>query len=57
MITQEVRRLCSLPSKTMDTILNDMKHILEHNYKNATDRLYDRVYYSGDLKYFLNYIA
>lgn len=57
MIVQEVRRLCSLPSKTMDTILDDMKHILEHNYKNATERLIDRIYHSGDLKYFLNYIA
>ena len=57
MIIQEVRRLCSIPSKTMDTILDDMKHVLDHNYNNATERLYDRIYYSSDLKYFLNYIA
>lgn len=57
MIVQEVKRLCSIPSKTLDTIIDDMAHVLDHNYVNATERLSDRVFYSSDLKYFLNYIS
>jgi len=57
MVVQEVKRLCSIPSTTLDTIVDDMKHVLDHNYTNATERLSDRIFYSSDLKYFLNYIA
>lgn len=57
MIVQEVKRLCSLPTKTLDIIINNMAHVLDHNYNNATERLSDRIFYSSDLKYFINYIA